>query len=351
MKKKYVKRDKRQSGAKKMSIISFGKPEPILTTGTDYRDIWYDNAADHFTQPIDRLALAQLINLNGQHGGIIHARKNMVLSDYQDGGLTHDELEAAAFDYLTFGDVAITKIRNGWGDVVALEPLPGLYLRRRKERDNDANLPGDFVVLQQGQPLVYPQEDIIFIKMYDPQQHIYGLPDYIGGVHSALLNSEAVIFRRRYYHNGAHTGGILYTRDPSMTDEMEEEIEQQLRDSQGIGNFSTILVNIPGGDGDAIKFIEMGDISAKDEFANIKNISAQDILNAHRFPAGLAGIVPQNSAGLGDVEKAEKTYKKSEVAPIQRRFMNAINNDPEIPSRLHLNFDLSYLNTKGEDAK
>lgn len=117
-KKRYNARNKRGDKAKKMSIISFGKPEPVLTTGTDYRDIWYDNAADHFTQPIDRLALAQLINLNGQHGGIIHARKNMVTADYLGGGLTDDELEAAAFDYLTFGDVAIAKIRNGWGDVI-----------------------------------------------------------------------------------------------------------------------------------------------------------------------------------------------------------------------------------------
>lgn len=70
---------------------------------------------------------------------------------------------------------------------------------------------------------------------------------------------------------------MVHTRGPSMTDEMEEEIEQQLRDSKGIGNFPTIQVNIPGGDGDAIKFIEMGDISAKDEFASVKNISAQDI--------------------------------------------------------------------------
>jgi PBSX family phage portal protein len=336
--KKYVKREQPGQQAKKMSIISFGNPEPILTTGTDYRDIWYDNAADHFTQPIERLALAQLINLNGQHGGIIHARKNMVLADYQGGGLTHDELEAATFDYLTFGDIAILKVRNGWGDVIGLEPLPGLYMRRRKVQEDGVNVPGDFVVLQEGSPLVYPAEDIIFLKMYDPQQHIYGLPDYIGGVHSALLNSEAVIFRRRYYHNGAHTGGILYTRDASMTDEMEEEIEQQLRDSKGIGNFSTILVNIPGGDGDAIKFIEMGDISAKDEFANVKNISAQDVMNAHRFPAGLAGIVPQNAAGLGDPEKAETTYKRNEVHPIQRRLAMAISSDPEVPARLHLNF-------------
>lgn len=117
---------------------------------------------------------------------------------------------------------------------------------------------------------------------------------------------------------------------------MEEEIEQQLRDSKGIGNFSTILVNIPGGD--AIKFIEMGDILAKDEFANVKNISAQDILNAHRFPAGLAGIVPQNAAGLGDPEKAETTYKRNEVYPLQRRLAMAIKSDPEVPERLHLTF-------------
>ncbi|HGE6484084.1 TPA: phage portal protein [Klebsiella variicola] len=317
-------------GNKKMSVLRFGKPEPVLTTGTDYRDVWYDNDYDHYTLPIDRLALAQLINLNGQHGGIIHARKNMVTADYLGGGLTHDQLEAGTFDFITFGDLAIVKVRNGWGDVIALEPMPGLYMRRRKD--------GDFVVLQHGEPLVYPPEDVIFIKMYDPQQQIYGLPDYIGGIHSALLNSEAVIFRRRYYHNGAHTGGILYTTDANMTDEIEEEIEAQLANSKGIGNFSTILVNIPNGDKEGVQFIQMGDIGAKDEFANVKNISAQDVLNAHRFPAGLAGIIPQNTGGLGDPEKTERTYKRSEVRPFQRRLTIAINGDPEIPPRLHLHF-------------
>ena len=318
------------SPAKKMSVLRFGNPEPVLTTGTDYRDVWYDNDADHYTLPIDRLALAQLINLNGQHGGIIHARKNMVVADYIDGGLTHDELEAGVFDFFTFGDIGIQKVRNGWGDVVDLAPMPGLYTRRRRT--------GEFAVLQQGEPLIYPERDVIFVKMYDPQQHIYGLPDYIGGIHSALLNSEAVIFRRRYYHNGAHTGGILYTRDPSMTDEIEEEIERQLRDSKGIGNFSTILVNIPGGDKEGVQFIQMGDISAQDEFASVKSISAQDIMNAHRFPAGIAGIIPQNAAGLGDVEKAEKIYKKNESLPVQRRLAKAISDDPEVPQHLHLNF-------------
>ncbi|MEL5233802.1 phage portal protein, partial [Serratia ureilytica] len=70
-----------------MSITTLGKPEPVLTTGTDYREIWYDNDFDHYTLPIDRLALAQLVNLNGQHGGVLYARHNMVAADYQGGGL------------------------------------------------------------------------------------------------------------------------------------------------------------------------------------------------------------------------------------------------------------------------
>ena len=82
------------------SVITFGEPEPILTTGTDYHNIWYDNEYDHWRLPIDRLALAQLPNLNGQHGGVLYARRNMVAGGYIGGGLTPDQVEQAVFDYL-----------------------------------------------------------------------------------------------------------------------------------------------------------------------------------------------------------------------------------------------------------
>lgn len=324
-------RDRRPaSKPRAMSIISLGKPEPVLTTGTNYTDVWYDNEAEHWTLPIDRLALAQLVNLNAQHGGVLYARRNMVTASYGGGGLTHEELKAAVFDYLTFGDVAVLKLRNGWGEVIGLHPLPSLYTRQRKT--------GEFVVLQQGEPMIYPPEDIIFLKQYDPQQGIYGLPDYISGIHSALLNGEATIFRRRYYHNGAHTGGIIYSTDPNMTDEVEEEIIGKLEQSKGIGNFSTMFVNIPKGDPEGIKFIPIGDISAKDEFQNVKSISAQDVLTAHRFPAGLAGIIPTNGSVMGDIEKAEKTYSKAEVLPLQRLFAAAVAAERDVPASLHLVF-------------
>ncbi|EAB3492529.1 phage portal protein, partial [Salmonella enterica] len=234
--------------------------------------------------------------------------------------------------YLLFGDVAILKIRNVFGEVIDLLPLPSLYLRCRKD--------GSFAVLQEGPALIYDPEDIVFFKMYDPRQQVYGLPDYIGGIHSVLLNSEATIFRRRYYNNGAHMGFILYTSDPNLTLEMENEIKEKIAQSKGLGNFRNMFINIPKGDPEGVKILPVGEVSAKDEFANIKGITAQDIFTAHRFPAGLAGIIPTNGAVMGNPETARTTYRKDEVIPLQRKLMNGVNNDPEIPPHLHLHFDV-----------
>lgn len=312
------------------SVITFGEPEPVLTDGTDYYNIWYDAEADYWRLPIDRLALSQLPNMNGQHGGILYARRNMFMAGYLGGGLNHEDMEGGSFDYLLTGDVALLKVRNYFGTPIRLHPLPSLYVRRRKN--------GEYVVLQEGPALVYSPRDIIFIKSRDPRQGIYGLPDYIGGIHSALLNTEATVFRRRYYHNGAHMGFILYTNDPNISVEVEAEIKQKIEQSKGVGNFSNLYVNIPRGNPEGIKLINIGEVTAKDEFSNVKNITAQDILTAHRFPAGIAGIIPQNAAGLGDPEKAEATYKKNEVFPLQQKFARAVNSDPEIPPALHLRF-------------
>lgn len=202
------------------------------------------------------------------------------------------------------------------------------------------NLCQFFNHVHEGPTLVYDPIDIIFFKMYDPRQQIYGLPDYIGGLHSVLLNSEATIFRRRYYNNGAHMGFILYTSDPNLTLEMENEIKAKIAESKGLGNFRNMFINIPKGNPEGVKILPIGEVSAKDEFANIKNITAQDVFTAHRFPAGLAGTIPTNGAVMGNPETARATYRKDEVIPLQRKFMNGVNMDREIPPRLQLRFDV-----------
>ncbi|MGI3017051.1 hypothetical protein [Shewanella algae] len=67
--------------------------------------------------------------------------------------------------------------------------------------------------------------------------------------------------------------------------------------------------------------IPIGDFSSKDQFA-----SAQDVLTANRFPAGMAGIIPQGAAGLGDPLKTNDVYQSN----VARDIVEFINSAPEL---------------------
>jgi capsid portal protein len=66
-------------------------------------------------------------------------------------------------------------------------------------------------------------------------QNIYGVPDYLGGMHALLLNESATLFRRRYYNNGAHAGFIFYTNDPNLSEADEERMQPRSGLAKGWG--------------------------------------------------------------------------------------------------------------------
>lgn len=338
------KRKKAQKTAR-MSSIAFERPETVLTDLTYYHNARNEYERDCYTIPIDRLALSQLPNINAQHGGIVQARRNMLLSTYKSGGLSNMQAMSVFLDLIIFGDCYLLKLRNAFGNVVGLTPLMSLYVRAQK--NDDENEITGFVFPNKNETIIYPVEDVIQVKMPDTQQQVYGLPDYLGGVNSAMLNSESTMFRRRYYNNGAHMGYIFYVNDPNITDEVENEIKERIENSKGVGNFKNMFVSIPEGNPDGIKLIPVGDLnSAKDEFANIKNISAQDLLNAHRFPAGLSGVIPANGSNTGDVTKLRKNYMATETKVLQDLIRDSVNNDQDIinsPFSNRLLFDFEVI--------
>ncbi len=126
----------------------------------------------------------------------------------------------------------------------------------------------------------------------------------------------------------------------SVDPDIEDDIKEKIQDSKGVGNFRSLFVNIPNGKEKGLQIIPVGNFESKDEFMNVKNVSAQDILNAHRFPPGLAGIIPANNAGLGDPTKYDAMYFKNETKPLIKLMSDEVARDPEIGSKLQLNFDL-----------
>lgn len=64
----------------------------------------------------------------------------------------------------------------------------------------------------------------------------------------------------------------------------------------------------------------LSEVATKDDFFNIKKVSAGDLLNAHRIPDQLMDGKPENVGSMGGVEKAAKVFVRNELTPLQERF-------------------------------
>ncbi|WP_325436302.1 phage portal protein [Pseudomonas nitroreducens] len=261
------------------------------------------------------MGLAKLLRANAHHGAIPKFKRNLLLRDFlPSAGCTTQTMGRAGLDYMVFGEAFFYRRENVFGQVLELEHLPAINMRVKVDG-------GFLMLLPNGEELEFEADEIEHVLDYDVEQNIYGVPDYLGGLQALLLNEAATLFRRRYYANGAHAGYIFYTNDPNLTEEDEEELQAQISASKGVGNFRSMFVNIPGGDEKAIQIIPVGDFQAKDELEKVKNITRNDIIAAWRMNPALAGIIPENAGGFGDIEKIDRVYTDNEMRPIYRLFL------------------------------
>ncbi|WP_330873225.1 phage portal protein [Pseudomonas sp. LH21] len=263
---------------------------------------------------MSRIGLARLLRANAHHGAIPKFKRNLLLREFiPSAGCSTHTMGCAAMDYMVFGEAFFLVHFNFADHALELEHLPALNMRVKVDG-------GFTMLLPHSKEEEFDQDEVIHIKDYDVEQNIYGVPDYLGGLQALLLNEAATLFRRRYYSNGAHAGYIFYTNDPNLSEEDEENLQAQISASKGVGNFRSMFVNIPGGQENAIKIIPVGDFQARDELEKVKNITRNDIIAAWRMNPALAGIIPENSGGFGDIEKIDRVYTNNEIRPICQLF-------------------------------
>ena len=155
----------------------------------------------------------------------------------------------------------------------------------------------------------------------DINQEIYGLPQYLSALNSAWLNESATLFRRKYYENGSHAGFILYLTDTAQNEGDIANLRKALKDSKGPGNFRNLFMYSPNGKKDGLQVIPVSEVAAKDEIFNIKNVTRDDMLAAHRVPPQLMGIIPTNSGGFSSPDVAAQVFARNELEPLQNKFL------------------------------
>lgn len=106
--------------------------------------------------------------------------------------------------------------------------------------------------------------------------------------------------------------------DAAQNQEDVNNLRNAMKSAKGPGNFRNLFMYSPNGKKDGLQIIPLSEVAAKDEFLNIKNVSRDDMMAAHRVPPQMMGIMPNNVGGFGDVEKAANVFVRNELIPLQR---------------------------------
>jgi PBSX family phage portal protein len=272
-----------------------------------------------FDTPLPLDSLARMFRAAAHHSSAIYVKRNILVSTF----IPHRLLSRAAFervvmDFQVFGNAYLEKRVSMAGTTMTLEPALAKYMRRGLDMSTY------FFVQSWQQPHEFAPGTICHLLEPDINQEVYGLPEYLAATNATLLNESATLFRRRYYKNGSHAGFILYMTDAAHSQEDVDTMREALKSAKGPGNFRNLFMYAPNGKKDGIQLIPVSEVAAKDEFWNVKNVTRDDQLAVHRVPPQLMGIIPSNTGGFGDVEKAAKVFARNEVAPMQGRLL-AIN--------------------------
>ena len=300
--------------AQSMEAFTFGEPTAVL----DRRDILdYVECIDNgqwYEPPVSFSGLAKSMRAAVHHSSPIYVKRNIISSTYIPHPLmSQQEFSRFVLDFLVFGNAFIEKRLSISKQPISLVTSPAKYTRRGVEEDTYWFIQS-FTKAHQFEP-----GSVFHLQEPDINQELYGMPEYLSALNSAWLNESATLFRRKYYQNGAHAGYIMYVTDAAQSSTDVEALRKAMRDSKGLGNFKNLFFYAPNGKADGIKIVPLSEVATKDDFFNIKKVSSEDLLSAHRVPPQMMGVMPNNAGGFGDVVKAAQVFVRNELSPLQER--------------------------------
>lgn len=294
-------------------VFSFGDPAPVLD-GRDisgyFQSLWNGR---YYEPPVNFDGLAKMLGSNTHHQSALRFKAQVLASCFEPHKLlSRADFKRLALDFLVFGNGFLERRNNWLGGALKLQPTLARWTRARKD--------GDCMMLIDGEEHNFAPGTVLQLVEPDVSQEIYGIPGYLAAMQSALLNEAATLFRRKYYTNGSHAGFILYMTDAAQNPQDIDALRQALKDAKGPGNFRNLFMYAPNGKEHGLKVIPVAEVGAKDEFLSIKNVTRDDVLAAHRVPPQLLGILPNNTGGFGDIEKAAGVFARNELVPLMSVF-------------------------------
>lgn len=305
-----------KTGGGPSMAFTFGDPVPVLDGREilDYLECWSNGRWFEPPVPLDGLAKSSKSSVYLQ-SGLIFKRNALARTFIPHRLLSRQSFEQIVMDWGWSGNLYLEKRDNMLRQAMGLKPCLAKYIRRGVDLDTYYQVKGwqDEHEFKSG--------SVCHLRVADINQEIYGLPEWLPALQSALLNESATLFRRKYYQNGSHAGFIMYMTDAAQNEDFVNDLRTAMKNSKGPGNFRNLFMYAPGGKKDGLQLIPISEVAAKDDFGAIKNISRDDQLAMLRIPPQLMGVVPQNAGGFGSIRDAAQVWAVNELEPEQARLL------------------------------
>jgi PBSX family phage portal protein len=305
-----------QAGGGQSMAFTFGDPVPVLDGKEilDYLECWSNGRWYEPPVSLDGLAKSSKASVYLQ-SGLIFKRNALARTFVPHRLLSRQAFEQIVMDWGWSGNLYLEKRDNMLRQALGLKPCLAKYIRRGVDLDTYYQVQGwkDEHEFKPG--------SVCHLRVADINQEIYGLPEWLPALQSALLNESATLFRRKYYQNGSHAGFIMYMTDAAQNEDFVNDLRTAMKNSKGPGNFRNLFMYAPGGKKDGLQLIPISEVAAKDDFGAIKNISRDDQLAMLRIPPQLMGVVPQNAGGFGSIRDAAQVWAVNELEPEQARLL------------------------------
>lgn len=308
------------TGSVRVSVSNqFGDPESALQSSRFELADSSSNNGEYYEPPLPFSGLAKLLRVNPHHGTLPSFRAGLVAKYLKPNALiSRPLLRRVVADQQAVGNGFFKFTRTTGGQVIGVDYQAMINTRRSLEQNRYGYIAAD------GKFIKFKAGEICHVMEHDPFQQIYGIPHWIGAVQSILLGEDARLFQRLYFRNAGNTGDFLTTSGLSSDD--QKLFDEKIDGLKGKGKFKRVTIHLPKGDIDKIfKAIPHSVGTEKLDISKLASLSAGDILEGWRIRPELAGMMPENTGGSGDLSKIMEMDHLNEVIPLQQLFADTLN--------------------------
>jgi len=314
--------------------FSFGETESVINDAgfMDGFGSFEDSSKGYWEPPIEKEGLAKMVRAHSTHGSMAQLKTNLIASHFDRSNkfVSYLDMFKMIMDWNVYGEFYFQFIVNRFNQLLAIKHLPAVSMRVSSEK-------GKFVKVASNNKLIkFKKGEVVQVIRYHLENEKYGCPEYLGAFHSILLGEESILFKRRYYKNGAHMGYILFSQDPSLKPADEEKLKQALANSKGVGNFKSMFVNIPQSTAkEPLKLIPVGEVKSSDDITEVQKVTKENVVDAWRIPRALSNAQTENG-NTGDIVKATLVHTELEIIPTfpHIEMMNEF-----LPPKAHVKFN------------